>query len=36
MNRWRDFRRAMSMELILLTYVIVWVTVLLLTHMVTK
>jgi hypothetical protein len=36
MHAWRDFRRGMGLELLLLTYVIVWVTVLLVTHMLTK
>ena len=36
MNKWRDFRRAMTMELFLFTYVIAWGVALLLTHMLTK
>jgi len=33
MSIWRDFRRDMGMELLLLVYVIAWATALLLTYM---
>jgi hypothetical protein len=36
MNRWRDFQRDMRTELLLLAYVIVWVIVLFVTHMLTE
>jgi hypothetical protein len=36
MNKWRDFRREMAMELFLFTYAIAWGVALLLTHMLTK
>lgn len=36
MNRWRDFRRGMRTELLLLAYMIAWVIALLLTHMLTE
>jgi hypothetical protein len=36
MHVWRDFWRGMGLELLLLAYLIVWVTVLLLTHLLTQ
>ena len=36
MRRWRDFLQQMTTELILLAYVIAWVAVLLVTHVLTK
>ena len=36
MSRWHDFQREMRTELLLLAYVIMWVTVLLVTHMLTR
>jgi hypothetical protein len=33
MCKWRDFRRDMLTELILLAYVVTWVAVLLVTHL---
>jgi hypothetical protein len=36
MSRWRDFQREMRTELLVLAYVIVWVTVLLVTQMLTR
>ena len=36
MNRWRDFRRSMATELLLLAYLIAWGGVLLVTYVLTK
>jgi hypothetical protein len=36
MSRWRDFQHEMRTELLLLAYVIVWVIVLFVTHMLTE
>ena len=36
MSKWREFRRAMAMELFLFAYAIAWGVALMLTHMLTK
>jgi hypothetical protein len=36
MRRWRNFLQQMTMELILLAYLIAWVAVLLVTNLLTK
>ncbi len=36
MNKWRDFRREMTTELLLLAYVIAWGIALLVTHLLTN
>ncbi|MDH5320710.1 MAG: DUF3292 domain-containing protein [Nitrospira sp.] len=36
MRSWRDFLQQMATELFLLAYVIAWVAVLLVTHLLTK
>jgi hypothetical protein len=36
MGRWRDFRRDMATELILLAYAMAWVVALLVTHLLTN
>lgn len=36
MRSWRNFLQQMTMELILLAYLIAWVAVLLVTHVLTK
>jgi hypothetical protein len=36
MSRWRDFQHEMRTELLLLAYVIAWVIVLFVTHMLTE